>query len=109
MKKLKIVCLPIIISLVIWASFFVTDNITTNHDLKPTLCVKTADYDDGGSAKYTGVFYNVYHVKGYVMNEDLDQTILVDKGYYVTVWFYTLDDLKDKLDIYINRPPYHLI
>ena len=62
-RKLKKILFIIGAFIILWSTFFITDIVMVNKNKKPIFAIKVADYDDGGSKKYIGLFYNVYHVK----------------------------------------------
>ena len=88
-KKIIIICLIVFVCL--WTTFFVTDSIRCKNDKEPIFCVEVARYNDGGSIKHVGLFYNYYSLK--VLNpektEDNDAPeYLTDK--VITPWFFSI-------------------
>lgn len=108
MKKIKIIIIIFILILVIFTGFFTTDLVRTKNDKKPVFAVKTAAYDDGGSIRYTGLFYNVYYIHTFSddyssewLNEDgtikegyEDRMYFID--YEITPWFTSLSKAVEK-------------
>jgi len=105
-RKYKVLIIVFSIILILFATFFTTDYIRAKKEKKPIFAVYVAGYDDGGSKKYLGLFYNVYCVKIYYSepewhNEDgtlkeeyQDQVRLT--YWEVTPWFKSLDKVKEK-------------
>jgi len=91
MKSQKRFILWIIMVLVVWSAFFLTDRWRASADEAPIFAVATARYDDGGSVQYVGLFYTVYHVRG------LGEAGNEDYGYHLVAWFVSLDDVKESL------------
>ena len=94
MKK-KIIITFIICLVCFWISFFVTDNIRCENDKEPVFCVEVARYDDGGSIKYIGLFYNYYSIKQLTVKEvdgNYESDYLIDK--VITPWFFSIDYAK---------------
>ncbi len=93
-KKIIIV---IIAFVCLWTSFFVTDSIRCKNDEEPIFCVEVAMYDDGGSVKYIGLFYNFYSLKVLTV-EEIDgyyaSEYLVDK--VITPWFFSISYAKKR-------------
>ena len=108
-KSKKIICILLAI-IILWGIFFTTDLIRTNKNMKPIFAINISSYDDGGSKKYVGLFYNVYSLHYYNpnMNEDWindDGTIkdeYKDKEFIVfkklVPWFVSIDKVKDDYD-----------
>jgi len=106
-KGTKISLLVVFIFIIIWVTFFVVDSSRARNDKEPVFAIYTIGYEDGGSKKYTGLFYNVYwlHYFNPLMNSDWeneDGTLkeeYLDKefitGVKVTPWFYKIDKVKD--------------
>lgn len=95
-KKIIIICLIVFVAL--WTTFFVTDSIRCKNDKEPIFCVEVASYDDGGSIKYVGLFYNYYSIKQLTLNEvegNYEPEYLVDKA--ITPWFFNIDYAKRKV------------
>lgn len=90
-KKLLIILFGFII---LWSLFFVTDSIRKDRNQKPIFCIETGAYDDGGSIRYTGLFYTVYYV---VDIDTSNEPPIIYYGYYMTTWFNSLAKLKDKI------------
>ncbi len=97
MKNKKIIV--VIFSFVcLWASFFITDSIRCKNDKEPIFCVEVASYDDGGSIKYVGLFYNYYSLKQLNVNEvegNYEPEYLVDK--VITPWFFSINYAKKRV------------
>ncbi len=93
-KKIIIV---IIAFVCLWTSFFVTDSIRCKNDEEPIFCVEVSMYDDGGSVKYIGLFYNFYSLKVLTV-EEIDgyyaSEYLVDK--VITPWFFSISYAKKR-------------
>lgn len=97
MNRKKIILSIVILFLVLWGIFFVTDNIRCKNDKEPIFCIQTGVYDDGGSKKYIGLFYNYYSLK--VLNpekteENNEPEYLVDK--VIIPWFFDIKYAKNK-------------
>lgn len=97
MNRKKIILSIVILFLVLWSIFFVTDNIRCKNEQEPIFCIEGETYEDGGSKKYVGLFYNYYSLK--VLNpektEDNDEPeYLVDK--VITPWFFSIEYAKKK-------------
>lgn len=88
-KKFKIVVFALFI---VWLVIFSTDLIRASNDSDPVFAIQTGSYDDGGSERFTGLFYMVYHVK----NLDIEHGT-EDFGYHVTSWFRRIDDVKERV------------
>ena len=94
-KKTIIICLIVFVCL--WTTFFVTDSIRCKNDKEPIFCVEVARYDDGGSIKYVGLFYNYYSIKQLIVDEvdgNYESDYLIDKA--ITPWFFSIDYAKRK-------------
>ena len=99
-KKIIIICLIVFVCL--WTTFFVTDSIRCKNNKEPIFCVEVARYNDGGSIKYVGLFYNYYSIKQLTVNEvdgNYESEYLVDK--VITPWFLALIMRREKLLIKI--------
>lgn len=92
-KRLRKISLIIIIVLIIWGTMFLTDSLRTRNDVKPIFAIHVASYEDGGSEKFVGFFYNVYHIRTITDNNDN----IVDYGYHITTWFSSLRDVKNRV------------
>jgi len=92
-KRLRKISLIIIIVLIIWGTMFVTDSLRTKNDVKPIFAIHVASYEDGGSEKFVGFFYNVYHIRTITDNNDN----IVDYGYHITTWFSSLREVKNRV------------
>lgn len=93
-KKISII---IILFMILCGSFFITDSIRCKNDKTPIFCIEVSRYDDGGSIKHVGLFYNYYSLK--VLNpektEDNDAPeYLTDK--VITPWFFSIKYAKKK-------------
>ena len=67
------------------------------NDKEPIFCVEVARYDDGGSIKYVGLFYNYYSIKQLTVDEvdgNYESDYLIDKA--ITPWFFSIDYAKRK-------------
>lgn len=94
-KKIKKILIIFGTIISIWLTFFITDVVRVNKDKKPIFAVKVVSYDDGGSVKYMGLFYNVYHIKKFtIINEEVE---IVDYGYHMKPWFVSIDDVKESV------------
>ena len=96
MKK-KIIIIFVIVFVCLWTTFFVTDSIRCKNDKEPIFCVEVARYDDGGSIKYVGLFYNYYSIKQLIVDEvdgNYESDCLIDKA--ITPWFFSIDYAKRK-------------
>jgi len=91
MQKRKKRLIVISIILFLWLVMLSTDIILAEKDHAPVFYARTVSYDDGGSIKYIGLFYQVYHVKS-MDPSNPNQTI--DYGYHLVPWFYSLDYVK---------------
>ncbi|MGI6782109.1 MAG: hypothetical protein ACOX56_04735 [Acholeplasmataceae bacterium] len=94
-KRLKVAVTIFGLSLVIWLSFFITDKIRISNNEPPIFVIKVASYDDGGSEKFMGLFYSVYHVKNMELVNEEAHT--VDYGFHMKSWFSSIDKVKDNL------------
>ena len=92
MQKRKKRLIVISILLFIWLVMLSTDIMMAEKDQAPVFYARVVAYDDGGSMKYIGLFYQVYHVKSIGLNQP-NQTI--DYGYHLVPWFYSLDYVKE--------------
>ena len=59
--KSKVVT-SIIAIMAIWSIMFLVDSSRCNNYEEPIFSIKVVTYNDGGSTKYVGVFYNCYKV-----------------------------------------------
>lgn len=57
-KNIKIL-LIVLIALVVWTCFFVTDLVLVNNNKRPAFVIKTSSSYDGGSSIYYGIGYKV--------------------------------------------------
>lgn len=99
--------LIILLFIFIWSSFFTIDLIRTKNDKKPVFSFYSGMYDDGGSKRYTGLFYNVYEFHYYNPNmtkewQNSDGTLkdeYADKLYItgtkLVPWFISIDKAKE--------------
>jgi len=69
-----------------------TDIILAEKDKAPVFYARVVHYDDGGSIKYIGLFYQVYHVKAMDLNQSNEA---IDYGYHLVPWFYSLEYVKE--------------
>lgn len=90
-KKHKKIIYILSFILVVWMVFFIIDYTRTNQNERPIFALKMSTYDDGGSEKYVGIFYTVYHVVFFENDE------LVDSGFHMSTWFHSLDRIKKSL------------
>lgn len=90
-KKFKIIISVIGTLLILFFTFFITDNVRVKKDKKPFFAIMTAVYKDGGSIKYVGFLYTVYRVK------DIGDEEVIDYGYHITTWFSSIDRIKSKV------------
>jgi hypothetical protein len=88
MKKKKRIILSTFLLVLI--TMFSTDFIRSKSDQSPVFAILTGTYDDGGSKRFTGIFYTVYQVK-----ELTEEYGVRDYGYHVTFWFDDLDRIKE--------------
>lgn len=96
MKKKIIICI-VITFVLMWTAFFTTDSIRCKNDKEPIFAIEVATYDDGGSKKYVGLFYNYYSLKSLNPDKTIDNNeseYLVDK--VITPWFFSVDFAKNK-------------
>ena len=96
MKK-KIIISILITFVLVWTVFFTTDSIRCKNDQEPIFCIKTSVYNDGGSKKYVGLFYNYYCLKTLNPNKTNDNNeseYLIDK--VITPWFFSIDYAQNK-------------
>jgi hypothetical protein len=92
MKKGKKRRIFISIFLFFWLIMLSTDILLIEREQPPVFYARVVSYDDGGSKKYIGLFYQVYHIKTF----DLEQpNELIDYGYHLVPWFYSLEYVKD--------------
>jgi len=94
-KQLKIALAIFGLALVIWCSFFITDKTRISNNEPPIFVIKVASYDDGGSEKFMGLFYSVYHVKNMELVNEEAHT--VDYGFHMRSWFSSIDAVKKNL------------
>ncbi|MDI6453600.1 hypothetical protein [Peloplasma aerotolerans] len=80
--------------LLIWLIMLTTDMILSERGIRPVFCIETARYDDGGSIRYTGFFYQVYDIK--TINESPPPDIK-HEGLYLVPWFFSIDFVRDNL------------
>ncbi|MDO9629023.1 MAG: hypothetical protein Q7I99_03900 [Acholeplasmataceae bacterium] len=92
MSKKKKILIIISIVLFAWLVMLSTDIILAEKDQAPVFYFRMDSYDDGGSQKYIGLFYQVYHVKSI---DASNQGQIVDYGYHLVPWFYSLDYVKE--------------
>ncbi len=92
MRKTKKRLIIISIVLFLWLIMLSTDIILVEKNQAPVFYAREVSYDDGGSKKYVGLFYQVYHVKS-IDPEQGEQVI--DYGYHLVPWFYSLDYVKE--------------
>ena len=90
MKKKIIICI-VITFVLMWTAFFTTDSIRCKNDKKPIFSLRVAQYKDGGSTHYVGLFYNYYRVSQF--NYETEKFTF---DYVITPWFYDLDYAKNK-------------
>ncbi|MBU1143173.1 MAG: hypothetical protein KKH92_05930 [Firmicutes bacterium] len=91
MKKGKKRLIVISIILLFWLIMLSTDTLLTENNQTPVFYARVVHYDDGGSSKYIGLFYQVYHVKSIDPNQS---GAIIDYGYHLVPWFYSLDYVK---------------
>ncbi|MCR3906448.1 MAG: hypothetical protein NUK62_05440 [Tenericutes bacterium] len=80
--------------LFIWLIMLTTDMIMTQQNKKPVFCIETAQYDDGGSIRYTGILYQVFEV--ITINESPPPDVN-DEGFYLVPWFFSIDYVRKYL------------
>lgn len=105
-KKFKIMIFISVSVIVLFIIFITTDSIRAKNNEKPLFAIQTKQYEDGGSKKYVGLFYNVYEVHsleirkewlnedGTLKEEYKDQAII--EYTKVTSWFSSIDKVKEK-------------
>jgi hypothetical protein len=91
MQKRKKRLIVISIILFLWLVMLSTDIILAEKDHAPVFYARVVSYDDGGSKKYIGLFYQVYHVKDINLDQPNEE---IDYGYHLVPWFYSLDYVK---------------
>jgi len=97
-KRLWIIILSA--AILTFSAFFTTDIIRCKNDEPPVFCVRMAQYKDGGSVKWVGLFYNYYRVRTF--NPEIDPTQPEIEGeiyltdYVMTPWFFNLGYAKNK-------------
>lgn len=89
-KKKIMIVISIILS--IWLVMLSSDIILAEKNQAPLFYARIISYDDGGSKKYVGLLYQVYHVKSFDSNQPIE---VIDYGYYLVPWFYSLDYVKE--------------
>lgn len=97
MRKRKTILIIVFLVLTIWSIFFITDSNRCKKDKDPIFCIEGAMYDDGGSKRYIGLFYNYYSLKTLNPKKTIDNDepeYLVDK--VITPWFFGIDYAKEK-------------
>lgn len=99
MSKRKIVVTSILVILVLWLSFFITDSIRCKNNQEPIFCIEIKVYEDGGSVYHIGLFYNYYQIRKINPEIDRNETCSEDcylTDYVITPWFFGLDYAKSK-------------
>lgn len=76
-KKIKVLILLVLVLLITSFAFYLVDNRKIKQNEKPIFSIKITSYDDGGSIKYLGLFYNVCQIK------ELGEEESLDRGYYI--------------------------
>lgn len=94
MSKKKKVFIIISLVLLLWLIMLATDMILAEQNHKPVFSIETAQYDDGGSIRYTGFLYQVYDVKS--LSESPPYTV-ENEGVYLVPWFFSIDYVKKYL------------
>ena len=93
--------------MLLFGTFITTDFLRAKEGKEPIFAIYMKSYEDGGSKKYLGLFYNVYHFHyinpemtaewcnedGTFKDEYKDQVYL--EYTKVTLWFTSIDDVKD--------------
>lgn len=71
-NKRNKVLIGVIVVLAIWILFFSGDGLRSKNNKLPFFSFQTGAYDDGGSVRHNGLFYNVYklHYFNAEMNEE---------------------------------------
>jgi hypothetical protein len=105
-KRSKILIIIFAILLVVFGSFITTDILRAKNNEKPIFAIHIDSYEDGGSKKYVGLFYNVYAIHSIQINKEWlneDGTLKDEyKGQEfveytkVTSWFTSISDVKKK-------------
>ncbi len=90
-KKIILIILGVIV--LIFATFFTTDLIRAKNNEKPIFAIEVTIYNDGGSMKHVGLFYNVYEVYELVNDEGHAKH---DNYVEITPWFVSIDKVKEK-------------
>ncbi|MFA7435195.1 MAG: hypothetical protein WC006_02380 [Bacilli bacterium] len=104
-RKYKYILLYIML---IWVILFFVDFARMKNSKIPIFAFYTASYEDGGSKRYTGLFYNVFHLNYY--NPNMEENWFKDDGSIkdeykeyeyikdikIVPWFYGIDKLKEK-------------
>ncbi|PKK98770.1 MAG: hypothetical protein CVV57_06170 [Tenericutes bacterium HGW-Tenericutes-2] len=89
-RKKRLIVISII--LFFWLVMLSTDMILAERDHAPVFYARVVSYDDGGSEKFIGLFYQVYHVKSI---DPSNSDLIIDYGYHLVPWFYSLDYVKE--------------
>lgn len=92
MKKIKKVIIIMLAIVIVWLAFFIVDHLRATNEQKPIFTINSIMYDDGGSVKYTGLFYNVYKVC--IFEDDYETR---NFSWHVVPWFYSLDRIKKEI------------
>jgi hypothetical protein len=104
----KVIFFVLVGFLFVWMFFFITDLIRSKNNETPIFSIYTQGYDDGGSKRYTGLFYSVYdlHYENPEMTEDWFEENGVIKDEFkdreyvcdmkITAWFVSIDKVKDE-------------
>jgi hypothetical protein len=90
----------IITIIAIWSIIFLVDNSRCKNYKEPIFSIKVSTYNDGGSTKYVGVFYNCYKIKipnpDTIFNEECSETCFTT-NFVITPWFHDLEYAKNKV------------
>lgn len=96
-KKILIYVLFLILY-IMFSVFIFTDSIKASKNLSPKYAIQAINYEDGGSAIYIGLFYNVYRIRVFKdeFDDDGNPIVTMETYYEVGPWFKNIEKLKEK-------------
>ena len=98
-KKIKRIKIIFMLVVALFLIMFCTDSINQKKSNKPIFAIETKMYEDGGSIKYVGLFYNYYKIvkisPDINLNESREENCYI-VDYVITPWFFDIDYARKK-------------
>lgn len=102
MKKSKIFILILLVIILLGIIFFAFDYNKVKNGEKPSFCIKSAAYLDGGTVEYLGIGYKVIDFHKMLPLNDGDAELKYYDDIKIGTWFMNYDDFKNEYDKNLN-------